>query len=77
MGTANATVLSVGPITTWVNASISWSISSQGSSKWSSQALCPGDLLAPVMPFAACFPLPGGVLFLTPPEEVGGNEVKQ
>jgi hypothetical protein len=76
MGTVNATLLSIEPITTWVNASFSWSTSS----RWEFEVVKPS--LAPrqfACLYAVCgvFPVSRGVLFLTQPEEVGGNEVKE
>jgi hypothetical protein len=71
MGTVNATLLSAEPITTWVKATLSWSTSPRRNAKWSSH---PGDLL-PLMRVCGV-PASRRVLFLTQPEEVGGNEVK-
>ena len=75
MGTVNATLLSAEPVTTWAQATSSWSSSSQRNAKWSSQALHPGDLLPLLMQFAACFLLPGESYSLPILKKVGGNEV--
>jgi hypothetical protein len=73
MGTVNATLLSAVPITTWVNATFSW-VTAKGSIQPSP---APGRRVSSFLAARGESPASRGVLFLTRPERVGGNEVKQ
>ncbi len=77
MGTVNATLLSAGPSTAWVNATFSWLISSWGEREAGQPSCAPGRFASVYHAARGEFPASRGVLILTHPEEVGGNEVRQ